>query len=102
MNERTASCFLVARVLTADGFMTDAEKKVLADTMDRFGLDDAERRIVSELERGEEAEAVVRGMELAARRRLVDELIEAALADGKLSPLETKVVAEISRAIGLD
>ncbi len=29
-------------------------------------------------------------------------LIEAALADGKLSPLETKVVAEISAAIGVD
>lgn len=102
MNERTARCLLVARVLAADGFMTADEHAALAATMERHGLDEAERRIVSDLDRMDEAEATLRALPLEARRALVDELIEAALADGKLSPLETKTVAEISAAIGLD
>lgn len=81
--------------------MTDVERMVLHEAMDRFGLEPDERRVVSELDGIEEAEAIVRGMPEASRRRLADQLIEAALADGKLSPHETVLVAEISRAIGL-
>jgi len=101
MNERTATCLLVARVLAADGFVTEDERAILVSTMDRLGLDDAERRIVSDMDRMEEAEALARSLPPAARQALLDQLIEAALADGKLSPLETKVVAEISKAIGV-
>ncbi len=102
MNERTATCLLVARVLAADGFVTSDERAILVSTMDRLGLDDAERRIVSDMDRMEEAEAFARSLPQAARQALIDQLVEAALADGKLSPLETKVVAEISAAIGVE
>jgi uncharacterized tellurite resistance protein B-like protein len=101
MNERAARCLLVARVLAADGFMTDAERETLAHAMDRHGLDEADRRIVSDMERMADAEAVIRALPVATRRALVDELLEAALADGKLSPHETRVVGEISAAIGV-
>jgi uncharacterized tellurite resistance protein B-like protein len=101
VNERTASCLLIARVLVADGIMTDDERAVLREAMDRFGLEPDERRIVSELDGIEEAEAVVGRLPEAARRALADQLVEAALADGRLSPHETALVAQISRAIGL-
>ena len=35
------------------------------------------------------------------RRALVDELIAAALVDGKLSPLETATAQRITQALGL-
>jgi uncharacterized tellurite resistance protein B-like protein len=101
MNERAARCLLVARVLAADGFMTDAERETLAEAMNRHGLDESDRRIVSDMERMADAEAVIRALPEAARRAIVDELLEAALADGKLSPHETRVVGEISAAIGV-
>lgn len=101
MNERVARCLLLARVLAADGFMTESERAVLEDAMAREGLDDAERRVVSDLDRMTDAEDTMRTLPEAERRAFVDTLIEAALADGKLSPLETKTVAAISTAIGL-
>ncbi len=101
MNERAARCLLVARVLAADGFMTDAERVSLTEAMDRHGLDATDRQIVSDMERMTEAEAVVRALPEATRRAILDELLEAALADGKLSPHETRVVGEISAAIGV-
>jgi uncharacterized tellurite resistance protein B-like protein len=101
MNERVASCLLIARVLVADGIMTDAERAVLHEAMDRFGLDPAERQRVTDLDGMEEAEAVVGRLSEPARRALADQLVEAALADGKLSPHETALVARISSAIGL-
>jgi uncharacterized tellurite resistance protein B-like protein len=69
--------------------------------MNRHGLDESDRRIVSDMERMADAEAVIRALPEAARRAIVDELLEAALADGKLSPHETRVVGEISAAIGV-
>lgn len=101
MNERTARCLLIARVLSADGMMTDAERAVLHLRMENERLDDAERRIVSDLDRVAEAEAIVRALPEASRRAILDACVEAALADGKLSPLETKAVADISTAIGI-
>jgi uncharacterized tellurite resistance protein B-like protein len=101
MNERVARCLLLARVLAADGFMTDAERAVLEEAMATSALDDDERRLVSDLDRMTEAEDTVRALPEPTRRALVDELIAAALADGKLSPHETKTVAAISTAIGL-
>jgi tellurite resistance protein len=88
-------------VLAADGFMTDNERAVLDEAMATNALDPAERRLVSDLDRMTEAEEVVRALPEDARRALVDDLIAAALADGKLSPHETKTVAAISTAIGL-
>lgn len=102
MNERTATSLLVARVLAADGFVTEDERAILVSMMDRLGLDEAERRIVADMDRMADAEAFARTLPPAARQALIDQLVEAALADGKLSPLETKVVAEISKAIGVD
>jgi uncharacterized tellurite resistance protein B-like protein len=101
MNERTARCLLVARVLSADGMMTDSERAVLVEAMAQHDLDDAERAIVGDLEKMAEAEALVRALPEPTRRAILDDCIQAALADGKLSPLETRAVAEISAAIGI-
>src|SRR5687768_937991 len=101
MNERTARSLLVARVLSADGIMTHSERAVLIETMEIQRLTDEERAIVGDLSQMAEAEALVRGLPEETRRAILDECIQAALADGKLSPLETKAVAEISAAIGI-
>jgi uncharacterized tellurite resistance protein B-like protein len=101
MNERTARCLLVARVVSADGIMTESEKAVLVETMEIQRLTDEERAIVGDLAQMADAEALVRTLPEETRRAILDECIQAALSDGKLSPLETKAVAEISAAIGI-
>lgn len=102
MREHEASCLLVAKVLTADGIMATAEKEFLRATMDSLGLDADEQRRVFDLEGLERAEAVLRTRPVAERRALLDRLLAAALADGRLSPHETAAVQAVTGALGVD
>ena len=101
MDARVARCCLIARVLVADGMMGEPERAFLAMAMETARLTEAERRVVTDLDGWTEAEQVIARMSEADKRTLVDELIEAALTDGKLSPHETKAVGAISAALGI-
>jgi hypothetical protein len=52
MNEKVAKCLLIAKVLVADGIMTDDERSFLDGVMAAEGLDADERRRVTELDGG--------------------------------------------------
>jgi len=53
-------------------------------------LSDAERRSVIDLENLDDAEAVVATLPLPEREEFVRKLLDAASADGRLSPLERR------------
>jgi uncharacterized tellurite resistance protein B-like protein len=101
MNERVASCLLIAKVLVADGMMADHERAFLAHAMETMALSEDEQRVVRNLDGFDEAAKVVSALPEARRRAIVDQLVEAALSDGKLSPHETRTVSEITKALGL-
>jgi uncharacterized tellurite resistance protein B-like protein len=92
MNARLAKCMLVAKVLVADGMMTESEHAFLDATMRRLGLDAEEKRRVVELEGTDEADSVVAALSVEEKRDFVQTLIEAAASDGKLSALEAKEI----------
>jgi uncharacterized tellurite resistance protein B-like protein len=96
-----AKCLVVSKVLVADGIMTDDERGFLAALMDRLGLTADERRRVVELEDLEEADRVVGALSADERREVVELLVDAASADGKLSPHELTAVQRVSTALGL-
>ncbi len=102
MNDRVASCLLIAKVLVADGMMAEPERAFLGRTMEALRLDDAEQQRVRNLDGFDEAEAWAAKLPEARKRALVDELLEAALVDGKLSPHETKTIAALTAALGLE
>jgi uncharacterized tellurite resistance protein B-like protein len=101
MDVRVAKCVLVAKVLTADGMMTENERMLLDQTMKREGLDDAERRTVIDLEGWSEAEAALAKLGESERREVLGQLVEAASVDGRLSPLEATMLKQITAALGL-
>ena len=102
MDARTAKCLLVSKVLVADGMMTENERAFLDKVMTGMGLTPAERHAVLELEGWDEAEPIVAKLAEAEKRDLVQTMIEAAAADGKLSALEAKAMKSITTALGLD
>jgi len=102
MDDRVARALVVAKVLVADGMMTPEEKGFLDRIMGKLELDDAQRAKVHDLEGLDEAESVTASLPEADRRALVDEVLEAALVDGKLSPHETEAVAKLTTALNLD
>jgi tellurite resistance protein len=101
MDPRVARCLLIAKVLAADGFMTESERAYLEETMEALGLEDGERTRVRNFDGFDEAEAVCAKMPMDARRVLVDELLQAAINDGKISPHERDAIAQLTTALGL-
>lgn len=101
MEQRLAECLLVAKVLVADGMMTEEERVFLGATMGRLGLNEEERRKVLDLEGWDEAEPIVKKLPEERKREIVDMLMTAASADGRLSKHEAEAVRKISAALGL-
>ena len=102
MTPNVAKCLLVSKVLVADGMMSDAEKEFLANMMTKLGLTDDERRRVIDLEGWDEAEPIVNGLAEEERRSIVELLVDAASADGRLSPHELATVKRVSAALKLN
>src|SRR5687767_2150377 len=101
MNPNVAKCLLVSKVLVADGMMSDGEREFLASMMERLGLTDDERKRVVNLEGWDEAEPIVQQLSEDERRSIVELLVDAASADGKLSPHELATVKRVSAALNL-
>jgi uncharacterized tellurite resistance protein B-like protein len=101
MNQKLARCHLLAEVLSADGIMTDEERSLLEEHLARYQLTDEERDQVRHFEGAARAPATLRPLSGPERQQVLDELVEAALADGKLTALETAAVKRIAEALGL-
>lgn len=99
MNANVAKCLLVSKVLVADGMMSDDERSFLANMMDKLGLSDAEKKQVIELEGWDQAEPIVNALAEDERREIVELLVDAASADGRLSPHELATVKKVSAAL---
>jgi uncharacterized tellurite resistance protein B-like protein len=102
MKPNVAKCLLVSKVLVADGMMTENERAFLDRAMKGLGLDEEERKKVVNLDGWDQAEPVVAKLSETERRELLSMLVDAASADGKLSPLELATVKRITAELGLE
>jgi uncharacterized tellurite resistance protein B-like protein len=101
MNANVAKCLLISKVLVADGMMSDDEKEFLSGMMTKLGLTETEKRSVIELENWDEAEPIVNKLSQDERQEIVELLVDAASADGRLSAHELATVQRVSKALGL-
>lgn len=101
MNTNVAKCMLVSKVLVADGIMTENERVFLDRAMTKLGLTQGERKQVIDLQGWDEAEPVVAKLSPEEKRGVVVLLVDAAAADGRLSPLEAQMVKRIREALGV-
>lgn len=101
MNANVAKCLLISKVLIADGMMMDEERGFLTELMKRLGLDEAEQHRVVELEGLDQAESIVLALPVEERQQLVELLVDAASADGKLSTHEHAVIKRAAAVLGV-
>lgn len=101
MNPNVAKCLLVSKVLVADGMMTDSERSFLGDMMTKLGLTDAEQKQVIELEGWDEAEPIVKALSADDKQAIIEQLVDAASADGKLSQHEHAAIKRVADALGI-
>lgn len=102
MNANVAKCLLVSKVLVADGMMSDDERQFLGGMMTKLGLTDAEKKRVIDLEGWDEAEPIVKALSADEKQDVIELLVDAASADGRLSPHELAAVKRVSKALGLE
>lgn len=101
MTPNVAKCLLVSKVLVADGMMQDEERSFLAGMMQQLGLSPEEQRQVIQLDGLDGADAIVLALPVEERQALVEMLVDAASADGKLSPHELAQVKRLTAALRL-
>lgn len=101
MTPNVAKSLLVAKVLVADGMMQDEERTYLETIMNSLGLTAEERKQVRDLDGLDEAHRFVLELAKDERQQIVEMLVDAASADGKLSPHELGVVKRLSAALQL-
>jgi uncharacterized tellurite resistance protein B-like protein len=99
MNANVAKCLLVSKVLVADGIMSDDERSFLSGMMEKLGLTPDEQKRVIELEGWDQAEPIVNKLSEDERREIIELLVDAASADGRLSPHELATVKKVSAAL---
>lgn len=102
MDLAEASCLLVAKILAADGIMAAPEKEFLAATMRTLSLAEEAQARVFDLRGLDEAAAFVRDQSVEVRRDVMDRLLEAALADGRLSPHELTTMKRLAESLAID
>jgi len=102
MNERLARSLLLAKILAADGIMTDDERDFLESAMESLELSEAERAQCRNFEGWDEAEKIVAALGMEEKRALMDQLVQAVLADGKVSPHEMTTIEKLTAALGLE
>jgi len=86
MEPRVAKCLLLTKVLAADGIMTENERAFLDQAMNKMGVLESERRGIVDLEGWDDAEAALTSLSVDEKREMVSQLVDAASADGRLSP----------------
>jgi uncharacterized tellurite resistance protein B-like protein len=101
MTPNVARCLLISKVLVADGIMHDEEHAFLDKLMTKLGLDAEERRAVIELENWDEAEPIVNALSLEDKLEIVELMVDAASADGHLSPTELATIKRVEQALGV-
>jgi uncharacterized tellurite resistance protein B-like protein len=101
MTPNVAKSLLVAKVLVADGMMQDEERAFLETIMNSLGLTADERKQVIELDGMDKAHEFVLALPTEERQQVLEMLVDAASADGKLSPHELGVVKRLTQALHL-
>jgi uncharacterized tellurite resistance protein B-like protein len=101
MEVREARCHFLAAVLAADGMMHDDERTMLEADMLTRELDDEEKDRVRAFNGLEAAAERLKAEPESLRQEVMDQLVEAALVDGKLTPLETAAVKRLGALLGL-
>ena len=101
MTSNVAKCLLISKVLVADGMMGEDERAFLKDLMTQLGLTPEEKQGVIELEGWDEAEGIVNVLPLEDKLALVELLVDAASADGHLSPKELETIKRVELALGV-
>jgi len=96
-------CKVVAQAILADGQLTDEERTFLAKLMDRYGLDEEQRKDVMARNIDDDPAALAEGIsEFDTVNELLVELAMAVAADGEITGSERDLLESVAGALGVE
>lgn len=102
-SDKIRICKVVAQAILADFQLTDTEHEFLHKLMDRYGLDESQRKEVMARNVDDDSAALAAGIAgFDNKNELLVELAMAVAADGKLAPAERDLLAEVAAAVGVE
>ncbi len=101
VEERLKVCELIEAVIGADGVIADAERELLQRIVTRFGLPErpSQRPPPSDLGR---TTTTLRSMALEDQPRVMALLVDAAVADGFVTPEERALLLASAATLGIE
>ena len=95
-------CKVIAQAIMADAQITDEEHEFLTKLMDRYELDDAQRKDVMNRNMDDDPAAMAKEIgAVESKDALLGELLSAIAADGKVAPQERSLLDTVGKAIGM-
>ncbi len=102
LNDRIQICKVIAQAVMADIHITDAEREFLDKLMDRYELDDAQRKDVLNRNFDDSVTEMASQIDsLDSQNELLTELLDAIAVDGEVAPSEKKLVRKVGLAMGM-
>jgi len=102
LNDRVARGRLIASMVAADDKVTKKEEAFLDKSLERLGLDDEERAQALGKVGVKEAEKVISNLDRIERLDFLNDLAQAAYADGELDKSEETFITRLSKVMKLD
>ena len=100
IKDKLQICKVVAQAILSDLQVTDAEHEFLTSLMDRYELDEDQRKEVMARNVGDDPKDLADGItEFESKNELLVELAMAIAADGELSSTEKELIADVAKAL---
>lgn len=100
IQDRIQICKVVAQAILADAQITDAERQLLEQLMDRYGLDASQKKEVLSRNLDDDPTAMVQAIEgLASRNELIVELALAVAVDGAIAAQEHTLLLQVAKVL---
>jgi uncharacterized tellurite resistance protein B-like protein len=101
-NDQIQICKVIAQAIMADAQITDEEHEFLTRLMDRYELDEAQRKDVMNRNMDDDPAAMVKEIGgLESKDELLGELLSAIAVDGEVAPQEKALLQTVGKAIGM-
>jgi uncharacterized tellurite resistance protein B-like protein len=103
MKDKIQICKVVAQAILADCQLTDSEREFLKTLMDKYGLDEDQRKDVMARNVGDDPGELTKDIsEFESVNELLVELSMAVAVDGELSSSEKELISNVAAAVGVD
>ena len=103
LSDKIQICKVVAQAILADAQITDSERAFIDKLMDKYELDEEQRKDVLNRNIGDDPAAMAEEIDsFDSKNEMIVELAMAVAVDGEVSSSEKALISQVAEALGID